>query len=504
MKKISMCILLFLLFYIPTIRAQSLDAFFEESNVFFEKYAHHNSVQYKELIKNPQTLDGLVDKIENASLEAATDLEKEAFFINAYNLLVIKNVVTYYPIASPNEIVEFWDETEHKLAGKKYTLDALKAKILEQFGDPLLHFVLVNGSVSAAPIANFAYQPNMLDQQLKSRTIETLNNPKYINYNNISEEVLIPRMFKTYKTSFKPTVKAFINEYRVEKISENTKIKYANEDWTLNAYYKDIVPPVIKKNKNKKITYRSNQEIITLSKNSGELIFFNNIYTINYGDKDSGTRNSYFNSFLSAYYGVSGKFDIGVNLFFRSSVENDQYDASPFETLKFNRRPLSSGVYSDWGLSHIGVQARFAPFKNINLTFEQNVLLPIRNLPNGNTVDESIYSIFNVFYIHPFSSKVQLLLFLSYWQPFEVNKEIKFRPPLLRANLSYFVTSRFFVYVTTMYLVEWGLGVKYMLTPKLEVQAMYSYFIPIPGLYDIVSPGAGTIMTYNLGFRYLF
>jgi len=93
-------------------------------------------------------------------------------------------------------------------------------------------------------------------------------------------------------------------------------------------------------------------------------------------------------------------------------------------------------------------------------------------------------------------------LALTFWQPIRPGETFNFQPPLLRGFLNYFVTPRFTLYATTMYFLEWGVGVKYLLTPKLEVQAMYSYYIPIPGLYDIISPGANTIMTYNLGLRY--
>ena len=164
----------------------------------------------------------------------------------------------------------------------------------------------------------------------------------------------------------------------------------------------------------------------------------------------------------------------------------------------------NSGLYSDWGLSHIGIQTRFAPFKNINLSFEQGLLFPIQNLPTDNTVDQNMYSISQIYFIHPFTSQWQLFLALSYWQPINLKGSFRFQPPMLRGILNYFATPRFSVFVSTMYCLEWGLGVKLMLTPKLELQAMYSYFLPIPGVFDLFSPGATSVMTYNMGFRYRF
>ena len=166
------------------------------------------------------------------------------------------------------------------------------------------------------------------------------------------------------------------------------------------------------------------------------------------------------------------------------------------------RTPTGSSRYADFGLSHMGFQARFAPFKNINLSFEQGFMLPIRNLPKGNTVDESIYSVTQVYYIHPISSQLQLFLAFTYWQGFRPGEPFSMQIPLLRGFLNYFATPRLSFYATTMYFLEWGVGAKYLLTPKFEIQFMYSYYVPVKGIYDLLAPGATSIMTYNMGLRY--
>lgn len=502
-------ILFFIVFLIKatSVNAQDLNVFFENSNTFFAEHAQHNNVAYKALQRDHKTLDDLVDNIATANLATIDIKEQKAFYINAYNLLVINTVVMHYPIASPNEVVTFWDEIEQEVAGKKYTLERLKEYILETFDDPLLHFVLVDGSMSSAPIVDFAYQPMQLEEQLENRAIALLNDTKYIKYKSEFNEVVLPRVLKTYALDFGGSIVDFINQYRVKKLDKQVQLKYANYDWRLNAYFKDT--NTVFKKKQKKVAYSPSAQVITLPKNSVELMFFNSLYSVNYGDKNFGSRNSYYNGFFSAFYGVTGSLDIGATFLLRSSRENDPFNASPFKTFEFERTPLnpnhrSSGAYADWGLSHVGLNIRFAPFKNINLSFEQGVMLPIQNLPKENTVDNSLYSVTQVYYSHSFTTQTQLFLALTFWQPIRPGETFQFQPPLLRGFLNYFATPRFSIFATTMYFLEWGVGVKYMLTPKLEIQAMYSYYIPIPGIYDIISPGANTIMTYNLGLRYRF
>lgn len=498
----------FLLISLSSGKAQDMDDFFKESNAFFKENAQHNNVQYKILQQDHKILDGLVENIAVANLNDVDLKTQKAFFINAYNLLVINTIVAHYPIASPNEVVTFWDEIEQEVGGEKYTLEGLKAYILTTFQDPLLHFVLVDGSMSSASIVDFAYEPTNLDTQLEDRAIAFMNDVKYIKYNKEENEIILPRVFKTNRLDFGTSLVDFLNQYRVKQIEKEVQLKYANYDWRLNAY-SDDTNTVLKKKK--KVAYSPTAQVITLPKNSVELMIFNSLYSVNYGDRESGTRNSYYNGYFSAFYGVTGKLDVGVTFLLRSSRENDPFNASPFKTFEFERTPLYPNTnsrtperYADWGLSHVGLNVRFAPFKNINLSFEQGVMLPIQNLPKKNTVDNSLYSVTQVYYSHSFTAQAQLFLALTFWQPIRPGEAFKFQPPLLRGFLNYFVTPRFTVFATTMYFLEWGVGVKYMLTPKLEIQAMYSYYIPIPGIYDAISPGANTIMTYNLGLRYRF
>ncbi|CAA6810148.1 MAG: Unknown protein [uncultured Aureispira sp.] len=501
-------LILFFIFFLLTTwsaKAQKMATFIEQSDSFFLTYAQHNSVQYKVLHQNPTELNALVEQIAAINLSSHDEPTQKAFFINAYNLLVIHTVVANYPIASPNEVVTFWDEMEQNVAGKKYSLGALKAQILETFQDPLLHFVLVDGSMGSAQIVPFAYQAAYLDTQLEDRAIAFMNAAKYIKYNEEVNEIILPRLFKNNRLDFGTSMIDFLNKYRVKKLNEATVLKYSNYDWRLNAYYNNT--STVLKKKHKKTGYSPSAQVITLPKNSVELMVFNSLYSVNYGEKELGSRNSYYNGYFSAFYGVTGKLDIGATFLLRSTRENDPFNSSPFKALEFERTPLNtnsgtSGAYADWGLSHVGLSIRFAPFKNLNLSFEQGVMLPIQNLPKENTVDNSLYSVTQVYYSHSFSAKTQLFLALTFWQPIRPGEPFKFQPPLLKGFLNYFVTPRFTVFATTMYFLEWGVGVKYMLTPKLEIQGMYSYYVPIPGIYDIVSPGANTIMTYNLGLRY--
>lgn len=507
MIKINFILLALLFSLISTAKGQKLDSFWKESEVFFQTYVQQNYVHYQQLKKEPSDIHSLVKQIASISLATADSIEQKAFYINAYNLLVIDNIVQYFPIASPNEILEFWDAIEYQIAGKNYTLKEFKYFILQKYSDPRLHFVLVDGMVGSPPIADVAYQPNLLEQQLENKSIEVLNSLKFVSYNTLNRELVLSALFKEYSNDFQPTVLDFINRYRVQKISPSL-VKYANKDCLLNYYYGSVDYEInIKKNKTNPNKFSA--LTTTIPKNAVELQLFSSIFTATSGDKISGTRNSYLNGLFSAYYGITGTLDIGMSFVVRSSRENDHYSNSPFKTFEFERTSLDtnsnkrvSRLYSDWGFSHLGVQIRFAPFKKLNFTFEQIILFPIKGLPLGNTVDESINIVSQIYYTHPFNSKLHLFLALTFWQPVQPGKAFNFQPPMLRGFLNYFATPRLTLFAQTMYLVEWGVGVKFLIGPQLEIQAMYSYFLPIPELLNVFSGGTTSIMTYNLGLRY--
>ncbi|MGH1338196.1 MAG: DUF547 domain-containing protein [Aureispira sp.] len=500
MKALLTLFMLGILLLPNALKAQA-PVFFDKANRFFTTYAQHNAVKYQELYHNSQELTVLVDQIKHTSLADLSVEEQKAFYINAYNLLVIKTVVEHYPIASPNEIVDFWDGISHEVAGEKVTLEQLKQQILEKYKDPKLHFVLNDGSMASAPIANFAYQPAQLEEQLKQRVIGAVNNPQWIQYESIAEDLSLPLFFERYEDAFTPTIIDFLNTYRVEAIKKTVHITYQNENWALNSY-ESTSSALGKKKKRVTGAYASLAQVVTLPKGVGEIMDFNSIYSVGIGNKEVGSRSTYFNSYFTAFYGVTGKLDLGVILLFRASRERDPFNTSPFAVLGMDRTPVGSSRYADFGLAHMGFQARFAPFKNINLSFEQGFMLPIRNLPKGNTVDESIYSVTQIYYIHPISSQLQLFLAFTYWQGFRPGEKFNMQIPLLRGFLNYFATPRLSFYATSMYFLEWGVGAKYLLTPKFEIQFMYSYYIPVKGVYDLLAPGATSIMTYNMGLRY--
>ncbi len=216
--------------------SQSTEAFFKTADSFFKTYVSNGKVDYKSIEKNPEQLNELLDQAANISVSISEAKEYQAFWINAYNLAVIKGVIDNYPIDSPLDKDGFFDSIKYNLGGTSLTLNDIENKKLRaQFDEPRFHFVLVCGAKSCPPIIAEAYKPSALEKQLQEQTVKALNNPSFI---KVSEnEVSISEIFKWYNEDFvknEQTEIGFINQFRKEKIPSNFKVSYYPYNWQLN------------------------------------------------------------------------------------------------------------------------------------------------------------------------------------------------------------------------------------------------------------------------------
>ena len=156
--------------------AQNLDAFFKSSDVFFSKHVKNGLVDYNAIAANTTGLTEVLEIAKAITVNKSDQANYQAFWINAYNLSVIKGIIDNMPTKSPLDKAGFFDKTKHNLAGKKITLNDIEHKLLRaQFNDARFHFVLVCGAIGCPPLINKAYLPNTLEKQLEKQTKVALN-----------------------------------------------------------------------------------------------------------------------------------------------------------------------------------------------------------------------------------------------------------------------------------------------------------------------------------------
>lgn len=221
------------------VRAQALDNFFTKSDVFFKTYVIANKVDYQSLKINPKPLDELLTIASTIDLNNSDANNFKAFWVNIYNLIVIKSIVTKYPaVKSAIDVNGFFDRNTYAIAKQNITLKQIENNMLKStFKDPLLNFVLVCAANGCPPLVNEAYLPFTLEEQMLKRAKFSLNNPNFIRVNNATKTVEVSQIFEWYKEDFidkEKKILDFINKYRDLKIDDSYSVAYYKYDWSLN------------------------------------------------------------------------------------------------------------------------------------------------------------------------------------------------------------------------------------------------------------------------------
>ncbi|WP_062054459.1 DUF547 domain-containing protein [Aquimarina longa] len=233
MKKIT---ILLLILFVQFGFSQDTKDFFAKSDHFFKTYVSNGRVRYKAIKKDPSSLEELLEMA--ATIKVAKNQVKtyQAFYINAYNLAVIKGIIDQYPTRSPLDSKGFFDKITYVLGGKKTTLNDLENTTLRKNfpNEARFHFVLVCAGLGCPPIINSAYKPSILEKQLQSQTVKALNNPNFIKVKG--KKVQLSQIFEWYKEDFTRhgSEIEYINTFRKEKIPSGAKISYYPYDWSLN------------------------------------------------------------------------------------------------------------------------------------------------------------------------------------------------------------------------------------------------------------------------------
>lgn len=210
---------------------------------FFQKFVNDDGlVNYAAIKRNPSELKTLLRQVADFNAVAAAAPDREAFYLNAYNLLVIGEIVARYPLASVEKVPGFFDNALVSVAGEKLTLNDIENKKLRQiYHDPRIHFALVCGAKGCPHLSRMAYVGSQLDTQLTTQARHVLQDPAFIQVDAAHHEVRISQIFKWYADDFVASGKtgvAYVNQFRgAQQLPATYTVAYYPYDWTLNGQH---------------------------------------------------------------------------------------------------------------------------------------------------------------------------------------------------------------------------------------------------------------------------
>jgi hypothetical protein len=194
-----------------------------------------------------------------------TEEDQLAYWINAYNAVVMALVKAYYPITSVRDVRRPWiyfflPKTSGffyfqkvVLGGEKYRLYTLEREmILKQFSEPRLHFALNCASGGCPRLPREPFLPKTLDEQLDREARIFFSEERNLRIDHETETVYLTELLEWYAADFTgwmeanapdspATVRAYAARYADEETAAELRgraaayaVEFVPYDWALN------------------------------------------------------------------------------------------------------------------------------------------------------------------------------------------------------------------------------------------------------------------------------
>ena len=172
--------------------------------------------------------------------------QKIAFWINAYNALVLQQVLDLNPKRSAaHEDSLFFQRRDYFIAGKKHSLNEMFNQIiLTQFNEPRVFAALCDSTLSSALLRPEAYQPEMLAAQLDHQCRLWIANQNHNRLDQNQNCLYLSATFKNFTQHFDrlyDNPRNFFQKYTPDlteqlylKTHPEVTVIYLPYDWTLN------------------------------------------------------------------------------------------------------------------------------------------------------------------------------------------------------------------------------------------------------------------------------
>jgi hypothetical protein len=229
-------------------------------------YVRNGDVYYRALKSERAKLDGYVNLLATAAIDKRPREEQIAFWLNAYDALVLKTVVDHYPIQgrsseypakSIRQIPGAFERLPHRVAGRTLTLDQIEQTVLTDFHDPRVYWALGRGAIGSGRLRSEAFVPARVEEQLADVAAECVTRAQCIQIDRESGKITAGAIFSWREKDFTAAYAnagpaTFANRAPIERaviafvqpkllatekefLAKNTfQVTYKPFDWTLN------------------------------------------------------------------------------------------------------------------------------------------------------------------------------------------------------------------------------------------------------------------------------
>lgn len=190
-------------------------------------------------------LDQYLTKIALAQPETLAATEQLAFWINAYNALVIRSVLQHFPLASVNVVPDFFTRP-HAVGGQLRNLGQIEHGIVRRFGDSRVHAALVCAADSCPVLSGVFIGDTLLDQLDGAMQAFLADPSRGMRYDSATQTLHLSPIFRWFASDFGGPV-AYVDPRRLvpalspyiqgEPLDAAVagRIVWMDYDWSLNS-----------------------------------------------------------------------------------------------------------------------------------------------------------------------------------------------------------------------------------------------------------------------------
>ena len=174
-------------------------------------YVRDGLVYYRALKSDRRLLDGYINALGDTSVASSSRAEQIAFWLNAYNALVLRTIIDRYPIGpgsndyparSIRQIPGAFEGLKHRVAGRSVTLDQIEQTILPGFADPRVFLALGRGAVGSGRLRSEAFTPETLERQLAEVAAECVSHAQCVAIDRGSNRMAVSSVFSWRSREF--------------------------------------------------------------------------------------------------------------------------------------------------------------------------------------------------------------------------------------------------------------------------------------------------------------
>jgi hypothetical protein len=176
-----------------------------------DTYVRDGYVYYRALQIERGRLDAYVGQLAGATLDGRSREAQIAFWLNAYNALVLRTVVDNYPPRRRSEdypersirqIPGAFERLTHRVAGRTLTLDQIEKEVFPTFSDPRLYFAVGRGAVGGGRLRSESFTPEDLAAQLSEVADECVTRAECMQLDRSGNRLMASAIFSWHEQQF--------------------------------------------------------------------------------------------------------------------------------------------------------------------------------------------------------------------------------------------------------------------------------------------------------------